>query len=67
MAGRVHIEKHAFLSTGVTLVGRLHIGEGAIIGAGAVVTSDIPPNCVAYGVPARVVRQATPQDWQRLF
>jgi acetyltransferase EpsM len=67
MAGRVHIGKHAFLSTGVILVGRVRIGEGAIVGAGSVVVEDVPSRTVAYGVPARVVRQASPEDWKRLF
>ncbi len=67
MAGRVHIGKHAFLAAGVTLVGRVCVGAGAIVGAGAVVTADIPPGAVAYGVPARVLREASPRDWKRLF
>lgn len=34
----------------------VRIGNGAIIGAGAVVTSDIPADCVAAGNPARIIR-----------
>jgi acetyltransferase EpsM len=67
MAGRVWIGRHAFLATGVTLAGRVRIGEGAIVGAGAVVVKDIPPGCLAYGTPARVIREATARDWDRLF
>jgi len=42
---------HVVVTAGVT------IGEGAIIGAGAVVTKDLPPNCIAGGVPAKVISQ----------
>jgi len=39
----------------------VHIGENAIIGAGAVVTEDVPANAIALGIPARVTGEA-PQD-----
>ena len=38
------------------------IGEGSVIGAGSVVTRDIPPNSVAAGVPCRVLRSITEED-----
>lgn len=47
---KVHIGIGSIIMPGVT------IGEGAIIGAGSVVTKDIPPYCVAVGVPAKVIR-----------
>lgn len=37
------------------------IGEGAIVGAGAVVTSDVPPNCIYAGNPARLIRSVGEQ------
>lgn len=40
-----------------TILPGVQIGQGALIGAGSVVTSDIPPMVVAYGVPARVARE----------
>ena len=42
---------------GVTVCGGVTIGAGSIIAAGAVVTRDIPPNSIAAGVPAKVLRQ----------
>lgn len=41
----------------VCILGRITIGEDAVIGAGSVVLKDVPPNAVAVGVPANVVRQ----------
>jgi maltose O-acetyltransferase len=41
------------------------IGDGAVIGGGAVITRDIPPNVVAAGNPARVIREITEEDGRR--
>jgi len=41
------------------------IGKGCVIGAGSVVTRDIPDNCFAAGVPCRVIREIGPQDSMR--
>jgi len=40
----------------VIVLDSVHIGEGAVIGAGAVVTRDIPANAIVAGVPAKVVQ-----------
>jgi bifunctional UDP-N-acetylglucosamine pyrophosphorylase/glucosamine-1-phosphate N-acetyltransferase len=48
------IDEGAFIGSNSLLVAPLHIGAGAKTGAGSVVTHDIPPRTVAYGVPARV-------------
>ena len=45
-----------------TVCGGVTIGAGSIIAAGAVVTRDIPPNSIAAGVPARVLRQIGERD-----
>ena len=44
------------------MLGGVTIGEGCVIGAGAVVTKDIPPHSVAVGNPARVIRTITDTD-----
>lgn len=53
----VVIEDRVWLGARAIVLKGVRIGHDAVIGAGAVVTSDIPPRCVAVGVPARVVRQ----------
>jgi len=41
-----------WLGTGVTVLGGITVGDGCIIGAGAVVTKDLPPGAIVFGVPA---------------
>jgi sugar O-acyltransferase (sialic acid O-acetyltransferase NeuD family) len=50
------------LGVGVSLVPGVQIGEWSVVGAGAVVTGDLPPNCTAVGVPARVIK-SRPPNW----
>jgi sugar O-acyltransferase (sialic acid O-acetyltransferase NeuD family) len=57
MGGRVAIGRAAFIAAGVTLAPRVQVGAGAVVGAGAAVLEDVPPDVLAYGVPARVVRR----------
>jgi acetyltransferase-like isoleucine patch superfamily enzyme len=48
------VERGASLGSGVTVLGGLRIGEGALVGAGAVVTRDVAPGEIVLGNPARV-------------
>jgi bifunctional UDP-N-acetylglucosamine pyrophosphorylase/glucosamine-1-phosphate N-acetyltransferase len=48
------IGEGAFIGSDTMLVAPVEIGAGAKTGAGSVVTSDVPPGSVAYGVPARI-------------
>jgi maltose O-acetyltransferase len=57
---------HAWLATGVTVLGGTSIGEGSVVQAGAVVTRDIPSWTIAGGVPARVTGERTPDLQYRL-
>lgn len=51
------IEDRVWLGARVIVLKGVHIGHDAVIGAGSVVTRDIPPRTVAVGLPARVVRE----------
>ena len=51
------VKKGASLGSGVTILSNVTIGENAIIGAGSVITKDVPPNTIAVGNPAKVVRK----------
>lgn len=54
--GGIRVGDDAWLGYGVVVLDGVSIGKGAVIGAGSVVTSDIPDNAIASGVPARVVK-----------
>ena len=53
----IQIGANTWLGAYVVVLAGVTIGEGTIVAAGSVVTRDLPPNCVAAGNPARVVRQ----------
>lgn len=54
--GPVIIAENVWIGEGVAIMPGVTIGRNAIIGANSVVTSSIPENCVAAGIPARVIR-----------
>ena len=51
------IEDGARLAIGVTILPGVTIGSNAMIGAGSLITKDIPSNSIAYGTPARVIEE----------
>lgn len=59
----IRIGNHVWLARHATVLGGVNIGDGAVIGFGSIVTKPIPNNCVAAGVPARVVRRDI--AWER--
>lgn len=58
----VEIGNDVWLGANVTVCGGVKIGNGCVIGAGSVVTRDIPDNSFAAGVPCRVIRPITDKD-----
>ncbi len=52
-----HIGKGVTVGMNATVMGRVHIGDFCLIGAGSVVTKDVPPNSIVAGNPARVLRE----------
>lgn len=55
--GGITIDDDAWLGVGVTVLDGVRIGKGAVIGAGSIVTHDIPDDAIAVGVPARVLKR----------
>ena len=53
----VAIGNHVWIGTRVTILSGVHVGDGAVIAAGAVVTSDVPQGALVGGVPARVLKE----------
>jgi sugar O-acyltransferase (sialic acid O-acetyltransferase NeuD family) len=67
-AGCVTVGRGAFIGVGSVLGPSVTIGEGTIVGAGSVVLTDLPSHVLAFGTPARVIRELDgPIDWQRLL
>ncbi len=58
----VHIGENVWIGTCVIILPGVHIGKNSVIGAGSVVTKDVPDNVVAFGNPCRVIRRIEPQD-----
>ena len=57
LCGTVAVGEGAFIGAGSVIIPGVRIGEWSVIGAGAVVVHDIPPNSVAFGNPARVIKK----------
>lgn len=58
----IRIEKNVWIGSSVQVMPGVTIGENSIVGAGSVVTKDIPPNVIAVGNPCKVMREITGED-----
>ena len=61
----VRIGKNCWLGAGVIVMPGVTIGDNTVVGAGSVVTKDLPANVVAVGTPARILREIS--DYDRAF
>jgi serine O-acetyltransferase len=53
------IGNNVYIGAGAKIIGKISVGDGARIGANAVVTQDVPANFTAVGVPARIIARGT--------
>ena len=58
----VHIEDNVWIGAGAVILAGVTIGRNAVIGAGSVVTKDIPADSLALGIPAKVIRSISEED-----
>lgn len=63
----VHIGKNCWLGAGVIIVPGVTIGDHVVVGAGSVVTKDLPSNVVAVGNPCKVLREINEHDEEYYF
>ncbi len=57
----IKIGNHVWIGSNATVLSGVTIGDWSVIAAGAVVAKDVPPNVVAGGVPARIIKHITPE------
>lgn len=62
IGGLVRIGSGAFIGIGATVLNCLTVGERSTVGGGAVAVRDVPAGVVAFGVPARVIREKRPNE-----
>jgi acetyltransferase-like isoleucine patch superfamily enzyme len=58
------VKRNASIGSGCTILAKVTVGENAIVGAGSVVTRDIPANAIVAGNPARILRTLDQQTTQ---
>ena len=56
------VKRGASIGSGATLLGGITVGEHSIVGAGSVVTKDVPPGTIVAGNPAKILKQIKPME-----
>lgn len=60
--GDIRIDDDVWIGYGATILSGVHIGQGAVVAASAVVTKDVPPYAIVGGVPAKVIKYRFPSE-----
>ncbi len=63
----VHIGKNCWIGAGVLIMPGITIGDNVVVGAGSVVTKDLPSNVIAVGNPCRILREVNEHDREYYF
>jgi len=58
--GKIILEDDCWLGAGVIIMPNITVGKGAIVGSGAVVTKNVNPNTIVAGVPAKKIKDISP-------
>lgn len=58
----INIGNDVWIGTRAIIMGGVNIGNGTVVGAGAIVTHDVPPYAIVAGVPAKIIRYRFPQE-----
>lgn len=66
--GDIVVDDDVWIGYGATIMSGVHIGQGAIVAAGAIITKDVPPYAIVGGAPATVIKyRFTPDDIKELL
>ena len=60
--GDIIVEDDVWIGYGATIMSGVHIGQGAVVAAGAVVSKDVPPYAIVGGVPAKIIKYRFSED-----
>lgn len=63
----IHIGKNCWIGAGVVILPGVTIGDNVVIGAGSIVTKDLPDNVVAVGNPCKILREVNDHDKEYYF